>query len=655
MGDHSYRYEALSSREIRVLRLLPGHGEMPLEAEVETRTLHLNPGEDAVADFDALSYVWGTGGKSSSIRVNGAPLAITDSLSSFLHRIRPATESRVLWADAICINQDDIEEKSLQIRLMAIIYRTARRVLVDLGEESEDSSLAVDLLDRVWKKHIWSGLVYDMHGNVLSPEIVAIYLGVNLPDRAEALADELPPDDSPQWISTVNFFRRAWFTRIWVVQEFVLARQPILMCGKTEIEWQSLLASCFSYRSGELPTGTVRVDSIQGRLAFIFMAAVRQIRHHSATEEGRRFLAEELPSGHLWEKFQTCRLIDMLHYFSISDATVAKDRYYAIVNIASDVDGAGDERLNLNYEMPLHEVISRVGRLLVQNKYGEEMLARAGLWQRTDPRIPSWVQDFGRPQSPLEMMDRTVLFQGDEVTGGLRFHAGLVLPDESSRFAPFLMVQGALLDVVDNGPFQSHFSSESLVSADILRDACDYLSKAFKALFHREDNIRYFNGDHVLDAIYDTILSGIQVTMKPREGLMKGFLFAAWLAFERKGATWDARKEWVCAEMERRYGTGREELVELLIEFISSMGYAYCFQYKQPVRTRRGYYTTLPSCFQVGDQVWIVKGCQPPLLLRKSKQYPGCHELVGSCYVHGFMKGEALKSGGLRFEQVSLH
>jgi hypothetical protein len=78
-------------------------------------------------------------------------ICITASLCSALKRFRLATASRRLWAGAICINQDDNTEKSIQVRLMSRIYGWARRVLVYLGDEADESDLTFDILEEALK------------------------------------------------------------------------------------------------------------------------------------------------------------------------------------------------------------------------------------------------------------------------------------------------------------------------------------------------------------------------------------------------------------------------------------------------------------------------------------------------------------------------
>jgi hypothetical protein len=52
-----------------------------------------------------------------------------------------------------------------------------------------------------------------------------------------------------------------------------------------------------------------------------------------------------------------------------------------------------------------------------------------------------------------------------------------------------------------------------------------------------------------------------------------------------------------------------------------------------------------------GDQVWVLKGGDVPLILRPVKD--GRYRLIGEAYVHGIMRGEALRVG-CTFREVIL-
>ncbi|KAH8655046.1 heterokaryon incompatibility, partial [Tricladium varicosporioides] len=79
--------------------------------------------------YSALSYVWGDPKHVCDIAINGKMAKITKSLANALRSIRKNTKIRVIWADAICINQQDFDEKSWQVQEMAAIYKRADRVI----------------------------------------------------------------------------------------------------------------------------------------------------------------------------------------------------------------------------------------------------------------------------------------------------------------------------------------------------------------------------------------------------------------------------------------------------------------------------------------------------------------------------------------------
>ncbi|KAE9365130.1 heterokaryon incompatibility, partial [Stipitochalara longipes BDJ] len=131
---------------------------------------------------DALSYVWGPSDKPYSLITSNWVILITESLHSVLHDLRLEDRHRCLWADGICINQEDSVEKSNQVALMGEIYKSCRHVLVYLGPQGEETDGAFDLIRAYWRKNMMWG------------------------------------------ISVKNLFLRPWFRRVWVVQEFILGR-----------------------------------------------------------------------------------------------------------------------------------------------------------------------------------------------------------------------------------------------------------------------------------------------------------------------------------------------------------------------------------------------------------------------------------------------
>ncbi|KUJ09719.1 HET-domain-containing protein, partial [Mollisia scopiformis] len=83
--------------------------------------------------YEALSYAWGRADVVKGVELNGRRVEIRVNLWLALVHLRRTKEERLLWIDAICINQADLEERSEQVQIMAYIYSRAKRVLVWLG------------------------------------------------------------------------------------------------------------------------------------------------------------------------------------------------------------------------------------------------------------------------------------------------------------------------------------------------------------------------------------------------------------------------------------------------------------------------------------------------------------------------------------------
>jgi hypothetical protein len=132
MSDDVYQNLPLDAvaRQIRLLTLEPAFPTDPLCCNLEISSLDDKP------SFYAISYVWGDVNDMLSITVNGAELSIIRNLAVALRRLRtekPAGRIR-LWADALCINQSSIDEKTHQVGLMRDIYSSCREVFVTLGD-----------------------------------------------------------------------------------------------------------------------------------------------------------------------------------------------------------------------------------------------------------------------------------------------------------------------------------------------------------------------------------------------------------------------------------------------------------------------------------------------------------------------------------------
>ena len=114
--------------KFRILHLEPGAGEIHLDLQV------VDLGPDT--QYEAISYCWGDATDTRTVSCRGQPIDVTYSLYTALKRLRLPHARRTLWADAVCINQQDISEKSEQVKLMGQIYTHATRILIWLGDDT---------------------------------------------------------------------------------------------------------------------------------------------------------------------------------------------------------------------------------------------------------------------------------------------------------------------------------------------------------------------------------------------------------------------------------------------------------------------------------------------------------------------------------------
>lgn len=224
-----YQYWPLDGdlNEIRVLTLHPGAFSEDLEISIHKVALEL----DTPPIYEALSYVWGTTDNPVYIKVGpsgNGKLAITQNLAIALPYLRYENEFRTLWIDAICINQQDLRERSSQVKIMGDIYRLADRVVVWLGTEKDNSAQALKTLSQ-----LASEVKFDYTYHTLSP--ASTDSTTHWSDKSKVL-----PYYGQELCNIDALLRRSWFSRLWVLQEIRLANcNATIMCGSDTVAWHS--------------------------------------------------------------------------------------------------------------------------------------------------------------------------------------------------------------------------------------------------------------------------------------------------------------------------------------------------------------------------------------------------------------------------------
>ena len=204
--------------------------------------LHLVSLPEAAQTFLALSYTWRidyTDQPPQSISCNGKNISIGKNLFDAIRRIRKPTSSQMIWADALCINQDDVEERSSQVSKMEEIFSSAYEVYAWLGEETLPGwtyppfCASVALSDLCTIVNQWR----EQSGRSSIPK--ATFWSPNNNQMPRRVYD---PNGYNQywWEETLQFFRRRWFHRVWVIQEIALARSARILLGECEISWETV-------------------------------------------------------------------------------------------------------------------------------------------------------------------------------------------------------------------------------------------------------------------------------------------------------------------------------------------------------------------------------------------------------------------------------
>lgn len=187
-------YEPIDSEngEIRLVELLPGRYSDVIQINLYTKNLDDRP------SYGALSYTWGTTSSSNRAIVNGCPVPVQESLDLGLRRLRITNEPRTLWVDALCINQNDVRERSHQVQQMCRIYKSAKQVVIWLGEWPHlDACPHSEKCQTMWIRRL--------------NHPITVMLSTPDGERRHLCRHALEISKLP------------WFRRLWIIQEFLLA------------------------------------------------------------------------------------------------------------------------------------------------------------------------------------------------------------------------------------------------------------------------------------------------------------------------------------------------------------------------------------------------------------------------------------------------
>ncbi|KAH9203637.1 heterokaryon incompatibility protein-domain-containing protein [Leptodontidium sp. 2 PMI_412] len=369
-----YEYQSLKKvDDIRILVLEAGQEDEPLRCHVKDVSLSSN------TPYEALSYVWGDPTVKVPIECSGRKLNITTNLFDALKRFRLPDADRVLWVDAICINQFDLEEKNIQVPLMKDIYSKASVVLIWLGRGSEETDRAWGALAQMntyFHKHLTHYTADSMRYFTLQTALEK-GLATRMTILGRKQTEEIRQLD---WNAIASLLRLPWFTRAWTMQEYVKAPRAVVVCGAKSTTFNHfsmpLIEIYCQYiataRTGELGVGvTFPIEAIW---------SIREMSLLRAKAATRR---------------QKKPLLDLVKQNNVRAATNPRDKIYGFLGMATDLE-AGDWPLYPKYNLPVEEVYKQFAWWCIEKSGNLDILSSIRDYRvhSTLGSVPSWTPDW---------------------------------------------------------------------------------------------------------------------------------------------------------------------------------------------------------------------------------------------------------------------
>ena len=301
MSKYVYQRLDLKLPSFRLMRLFPGQPGTDIRCEIFEALLYR---ADGSPDFEALSYAWGDPTGVHEIIVNGGTMMIARNLYTALQHLHLEYEDRILWVDALCINQNDLREKGHQVQQMGDIYKEASKVLVWLGVGTKGTDYLMDTLRQLHKESLhhacrdWTNI---------DPRWKELWCSV--------LTGCCQTVDRFQFIDLFQYLCAApWFNRVWVIQEIANARVADIVCGT-----KSVSARIFALSPWLLDVEVSERSSVRSVLDVM-------------PGPSRKFS--------WWAQERT--LSTLLYKFRHTDASDDRDHIFALTGLSSDASASED-------------------------------------------------------------------------------------------------------------------------------------------------------------------------------------------------------------------------------------------------------------------------------------------------------------------------
>ena len=509
---------------------------------------------------------------------------ISSHLFEFLDSILPkgAPASMTIWIDAICINQDHIEEKNVHVPRMHEIYN-GKLVLAYLGPSSEESELVISNTPKI-KDMIAKMATLPDYG---SPENIEQY--------------GLPPSTDPIWQAIGELLDLDWFYRTWIVQEVAMAGSIQVLCGRKWIDWELLetLASDLS-RTG----------------LSIFCKPPTSEHHVSGRPNGIGVLLDLCYTRGMM-RISNCSIDYLLRMVRLKEVSKPVDKIYGLLGLLGEdvrntivVDYRENEKKYWNAYIEVAKYVLR------NNSQAFWLLSMASSRQRPS-ELPSWCPNFAS-DIPEKLDFSHQNWRAGKMREDSQIHGISIVEDTN-----YIKVAGFVVDevarVVNLGSPPSPSSGQDNQSAQRFESK----SRECEALANQlYDDPREALTAYALSLVVNTSADGSPITT-PKQ------IYDTWKAY-RSGITYLSKSE--------GYETSSTSSNPNMQRYLRQLGW---WAERPFYTTKNGKIGRGPTNIREGDLVCVLYGAGPLFVLRSTElggedyMSAGAMKLVGDAYLHG--------------------
>ncbi|OLN97368.1 Heterokaryon incompatibility protein 6, OR allele 1 [Colletotrichum chlorophyti] len=579
-----------------------------------------------------------------------------------LRRMRKEDTALRIWVDALCINQDDVEERNEHVKIMGRVYAGASQTRLWLGESTDMDMPAVNTLfaiSEIFNELFVTQEVVDHNSSI--QEVQWHFFNATKSYRLD-------------WGLLADLLDRAWFKRTWIVQEIANSREVKVHLGEIEFPWGLLARIILALSEYKLQTMISECKAIK---------AIGYMEHLRKERVDKSIMFAQTP------------LLTLLEELRDFKATIPSDKIYGILSLTEHVND-----LTVDYARSPEAVFKDFAVQQLQSGSLDILTHCVHSSKPTTLTLPSWVPDWTRPGwvEPLRIRELQCSAAGtskpsftiDEDSGSLRIKGRLldtVAAIETKRQIPPPNQQGPMH--ADN---HTAVEDGELARPDLAQyggpmrreendeDAAVERTKPVNNVEYRTKKAMDLLTNHASTwyrGVIDVAFPNKTVTPTMWENLWRTFmcnrtrdnkmpdvecatgmdLHYKTLLEEGKGLA-QVLQERVDHEIES-HGLAPQDAVEYYMKektaFETFIGAHTKWTYNRRFfRSTAGRFGWAVEGTEPGDVIAAFNGCDYPFVLRAVGERT--YRIVGDCYLHGLMQGEAYQeSTNARYSEIEIH